>query len=241
MTLTRFTKHPRLYVEQALGENASPQLAAAQIHYLKNVLRLQTGEQVRFFNGRDGEWIGDIISLGKKDAAFRLTAQTRPQPATSGRVHLIFAPIKKDRMDFLIEKAVELGTTDFHPILTHHTEVRKINPERIAAQIMEAAEQCERLDMPTLHKLVPLADLLAKWDGRVKITACLEYYDAPHISEISLGKDKAFIIGPAGGFEENEKEMIMSYTFAQAASLGETLLRAETAALKALSFIDKKA
>ncbi len=240
MTLTRFTKYPRLYVEQALSQNASPKLETPQIHYLKNVLRMKEGSLVRFFNGSDGEWIGAVVSLGKKDAYFKLTEQTKPQPEPKNKAHLIFAPIKKQRMDFLVEKAVELGVTDFHPILTHHSEVRKVNAERIAAQITEAAEQCERLDMPQLHKLETLEKLLAAWDSKTKITACLEYYDAPHISEITFDNDKAFIIGPAGGFEDAEKETITSYDFVQPADLGETLLRAETAALKCLSFIDRR-
>ncbi|GJL85526.1 MAG: ribosomal RNA small subunit methyltransferase E [Micavibrio sp.] len=240
MTLTRFTKYPRLYVEQSLDQNASPKLETPQIHYLKNVLRMKEGDQVRFFNGSDGEWLGEVLALGKKDADIKLTAQTKPQPEPKNKAHLIFAPIKKQRMDFLVEKAVELGVTDFHPILTHHGEVRKVNTERITAQITEAAEQCERLDIPTLHKLETLEKLLAAWGGKTKITACLEYFDAPHISEITFEKDKAFIIGPAGGFEDAEKEMIVSYNFVQPADLGETLLRAETAALKCLSFIDRK-
>ena len=240
MTLTRFTKYPRLYVEQALDQNTSPDLSTAQIHYLKNVLRRESGDKIRFFNGYDGEWIGEIVSLGKKDADIKFTAQTRPQPEPRGKAHLIFAPIKKQRMDFLVEKAVELGISDFHPVLTHHSDVRKINAKRITAQISEAAEQCERLDMPKLHKLETLENLLAGWDGRTKIIACLEYYDAPHISEVSFETDKAFIIGPAGGFEDSEKEVIAGYDFVQPADLGETLLRAETAALKCLSFIDRK-
>jgi len=240
MSLSHFTKTPRLYVEQELGQNASPKLAPGQIHYLKNVLRLDTGGHVRFFNGQQGEWLGEILSLTKKEASFRLLEQTRPQPEGKAQVCLIFAPLKKNRMDFLIEKAVELGTTAFHPVLTHHTEVRKINAPRLRAQITEAAEQCERLDVPALSALAPLVDILAGWDKGVKITACLEYYEAPHISEISLEKDKAFLIGPAGGFEKAEKDMIAGYDFVQPADLGETLLRAETAALKALSFIDRK-
>jgi len=240
MSLSRFTATPRLYVKQELDHKTSPALSQAQIHYLKNVIRLKNGENVRFFNGKDGEWIGEIISLGKKNADIKLTDQTRPQSKSAGAAHLIFAPIKKQRMDFLIEKAVELGVTDFHPILTHHAEVRKINEERIRAQIIEAAEQCERLDVPALNKLMPLQKRLSEWDGGINITACLEYYDAPHISEISFEKDKAFLIGPAGGFEQQEKDMIVSHYFVQPASLGETLLRAETAALKCLSFIDRK-
>lgn len=207
---------------------------------MKNVLRLKPGDFIRLFNGRDGEWLGEIASLDKKEALIQLQEQTKPQPTESGSVHLLLAPIKKQRLDFLIEKAIELRVTDLHPVLTGRTQVRKINAERIRAQITEAAEQCERLEIPTLHELTKLPDKLAAWDQKIPIIAALEYFDAPHISQIELGNDKAFLIGPEGGFEDEEKDLITGFDFVQPASLGESLLRAETAALKCLSLIDRK-
>lgn len=129
-----------------------------QAHYLKNVLRKTEGEYVRLFNGRDGEWVYCLTALGKKGAEARAQEQIRAQTEKNRKIHAYFPPIKKNRMDFMIEKAVELGVTDLHPILTQNTETRKINEDRLQAQIIEAAEQCERLDLPILH---PLSDIFA--------------------------------------------------------------------------------
>lgn len=226
---------PRLYApSQSFEASAEITLSADQAHYLRNVMRTKTGDSIRLFNGKEGEWLGTVTELGKKNAVITLSEQIKEQPEQTERVHLICPPLKKHRMDILIEKAVELGITDLHPVVTHHTDVRKINTDRIETQITEAAEQCERFTIPMLHPLKSLNDFLAKWDKTVRITACLERYDAPHIGNISFEEDKAFLIGPAGGFSEQEKTLLASHDFIQPVSLGDTIFRVETAAMYCL-------
>lgn len=226
---------PRLYTpNQSFETSAEVTLSADQVHYLRNVMRAKTGDSIRLFNGKDGEWLGAVTELGKKSAVITLSEQIKEQPKQTERVYLICPPLKKHRMDILIEKAVELGITDLHPVVTHHTDVRKINTDRIETQITEAAEQCERFTIPTLHPLKPLDNFLAQWDKKVHITACVERYDAPHIADISFEKDKAFLIGPAGGFSEQEKTLLASHDFIQPVSLGDTIFRVETAVMYCL-------
>ncbi|MCB1681179.1 MAG: 16S rRNA (uracil(1498)-N(3))-methyltransferase [Alphaproteobacteria bacterium] len=227
-------KHPRLYLNEEFSEGAVLPLSDAQGHYLKNVLRLTAGRRVRIFNGKDGEWLAEIAFLDKKRSSVALLEIIKPQPVNGWRVRLLFSPIKKQRMDVLIEKAVELGVTDFYPVLTTRTENRSLKDERIALQIIEAAEQCERLDLPVLHPALSLAGLLNTWEGP-RVLACLERAEASALPKIRLEKDCAFLIGPEGGFDPEEIESLSASAKIQAVSLGETILRAETAALFCLS------
>lgn len=191
---------------------------------------------MRIFNGRDGEWLAEITAIGKKDGALCLTRQIRAQGKSGAARHLLFAPVKKQRMDVLIEKAVELGVSDLHPVLTNRTENRKINAERLEAQMIEAAEQCERLDVPRLHPLVPLAQKIAGWtDGEVY--ACLERADAPLLHTVITGGGAAFLIGPEGGFDAGEIEFLSARENVRPVSLGANILRAETAAIACLSYV----
>lgn len=225
------SKSPRLYVNADLRPGASVLLPGDQAHYLKNVMRAAAGSSVRLFNGRDGEWHGVIDTLDKKKAELSLQSQTREQPAQRRLVHLLFAPIKKTRMEWLIEKAVELGATDLHPVLTNHTEVRDINHERTQAQIVEAAEQCERLDIPRLHGIRPLKNLLGDWPKDTPVMIGLERADAPMLDEILPATGPlAFLIGPEGGFSAEEKSWPESLPVLKPVSLGPDILRAETAA-----------
>lgn len=233
MTQDETFKFPRLYVDVDLGEEKSIALAPPQAHYFRTVLRRQDGDPVRLFNGRDGEWLGHLQNLSKKAGEVKLEKQLKSQPQGARRIHLFFAPIKKHRMDWLIEKAVELGATDFHPILTQNTETRKINEERMQKQIFEAAEQCERLAIPALHPLETLEIFLQHWPENIPILACLERFNAPPLSkETSRDTDLSLLIGPEGGFTSKEKEKIAK--MAIPVSLGDTILRCETAAIKAL-------
>lgn len=204
-------------------------------------MRRKDGDQLRLFNGKNGEWLGQLQNLTKKNGEVCLTEKLISQPKGNRRIHLLFTPIKKNRMDWLIEKAVELGTTDFHPILTHNTEVRKINEERLKSQIFEAAEQCERLSIPILHDLEKIGTRLSSWKEEFKNTpvlACIERYNAPLIHKSGAAKEDsvAFIIGPEGGFTTDEKEIIAHKT--QPVSLGERILRCETAVMKALILLN---
>ena len=225
------SKSTRLYVSADLHPDANVVLHDDQAHYLKNVMRAATGDSVRLFNGRDGEWHGVIDTLDKKKATLSLQSQTREQPAQRRSVHLLFAPIKKARMEWLVEKAVELGATDLHPVLTNHTEVRDINHERTQAQIIEAAEQCERLDIPRLHDIRTLKNVLGDWPKNVPVMIGLERADAPMLGEVLPAEGPlAFLIGPEGGFSAEEKSWPESLPILKPVSLGPDILRAETAA-----------
>jgi len=159
----------------------------------------------------------------------------RIQPHKPKMKALVFAPLKKNRMDFLIEKATELGITDFYPVLTQNTETRKINEDRVHAQITEAAEQCERLTIPNFHPLQPLGDLLSDWPAVMPLYACLERIREPCLAITEKTEGLVFLIGPEGGFTIEETEMIMDCSFTQPVSLGANILRAETAALVCLA------
>ena len=231
-------KYPRLYVEQNLSHQAVIALAPSQAHYLNNVMRKKNGEPVRLFNGRDGEWLGRLEDLGKKSGNVVLEKCLKEQPAHKHHIHLFFTPIKKNRQDWLIEKAVELGVTDFHPVLTQNTEVRKINEERVRAQIFEASEQCERFEIPTLHTIGKLDEIWPDWPRDVPILSCLERFDAPALKDMAFKdyQDIALLIGPEGGFTREEKGKIAGQT--TPVDLGETILRVETAVIKALVLIN---
>ncbi|HOO81309.1 MAG TPA: 16S rRNA (uracil(1498)-N(3))-methyltransferase [Alphaproteobacteria bacterium] len=227
-------KTPRLYIDQPLNAGKDVILETPQAHYLKSVLRFEKGTPVRVFNGRDGEWLATISALEKKSAVLTLTNQLARQPVQPQPLHLLFAPIKKHRMDFLIEKAVELGVTDLTPVITAHTQTRKINEERLHAQIIEAAEQCERMSLPTLHKVETLPGALQKWNQQIPVYWAAERLkNTPHIKEII--SPEAFLIGPEGGFSEQESDFLQTQEIVRPISLGKNILRAETAALFCLS------
>ncbi len=233
MTSINIHKYPRLFVEQELGAGKDVILSSTHAHYLKNVLRQSEGMKLRLFNGKNGEWLADIRALGKKEGMAAPVEQLRPQPPAPHKKALYFCPIKKHRMDFLIEKAVELGATDLHPIVSDRTEIRKINKERLQAQIIEAAEQCERLTLPKLYPLTPLSEVIQK---REPLYACLERLaaDTPPLNRMELSPDRAFLIGPVGGFTPEETEMLSNATHITPVSLGDHILRAETAAIMCL-------
>jgi len=230
-------KTPRLYICDPIAIGEEINLLPAQMHYLGGVLRMKDGDSVRIFNGQDGEWMSSFHPQNKKVGCLTPTKNLRPQPSMSARVHLLFAPIKKQRMDFLVEKAVELGVTDFHPLLTQNTEVRKLNEERIHAQIIEAAEQCERLTLPKLHALDKLETACQHWAREVPLLVGLERHDCLPIAEAKVqqhGSDVSFLVGPEGGFTQIESEMLCGLDHVTPVNLGDTILRAETAALYGL-------
>lgn len=221
-------KLPRLFTTQHLENNRLIELEQAQAHYLGTVMRKKEGDIVRFFDGKNGEWLGVVSQATKKQMIVKITEQILGQPDAGPGLHLFFAPIKKQRQDWMIEKAVELGVTDLHPVLTQNTEVRKVNESRLKQQIHEAAEQCERFTIPILHPLQKLSDCL---DQSFPLLACLERFDAVPLQP-QAHKDIGIVIGPEGGFTQHEKQQIAKQ--AQAVSLGDTVLRCETAAVKAL-------
>ncbi len=229
-------KYPRLYLNAPFAKNAKISLEEEHVHYLRNVLRKTSGDSVRFFNGQDGEWLASLNDLGKKKGEVTFVECIKEQPEVRAPLHLFFSPIKKQRMDFLIEKAVELGVTGLHPVLMHRTENRKLNDKRIHMQIIEAAEQCERLDVPELYPIVSLAEVLGgSYD--YPLYACMERSVVTClISSKGYKEGAGFIIGPEGGFDPQECSMIERSENVCSLSLGDEILRAETAALTCLSY-----
>lgn len=207
-------------------------LSEEHAHYLKNVLRRQDGDSVRIFNGMDGEFLCHLRDLGKKSGLAHAAELIRAQPSPRAPVHLYFAPIKKNRLEWMIEKAVELGATDLHPVITQNTEVRDLNIPRTEQQIIEAAEQSESMTLPRLHPVVKLSALTAG-----PILACLERADAKPLATAlpPPGQPVSFLIGPEGGFTADEMKWINTQPHFTPVSLGENILRAETAACYVLS------
>lgn len=217
--------------------------AAEQAHYLRHVLRRNAGDALRVFNGRDGEWLVTITHADKKTVGAKTVQQLIAQPPAPAPVHLFCAPIKKARMDILIEKAVELGATHIHPVITQNTEVRQVNDDRLRAQIIEATEQCERLDVPALAAPLSLPQI-ADRAGSVTVFAAIERDpDAPLLAAALAAHTGpcALLVGPEGGFTAGEKDMLRRQTGLKPVSLGPRTLRAETAALVMLAAVMDRA
>lgn len=234
--MTDLTKTSRVYTNNPLGEGHSLSLDGDTHHYLRNVMRVAEGQVVRVFNGRNGEFVGRIERVDKKQIEITLENRIREQQDPRHRVHLLFTPLKKERMDFLIEKAVELGATDFHPVLTQNTDIRKINDDRIRAQIIEAAEQCERMDIPNLHDATDILPKMAGWAKDIPVWAGIERMGVEPMPR-GTEQDCAVLIGPPGGFTTEEKSDIVGRPFIRAVALGKNILRSETAAIAALSLL----
>lgn len=240
MTDQIYKKTPRLYVTHDLATGESVELSEAQAHYLRNVMRMEAGDHLRIFNGRDGEWLAQAQAVGKRSVIVTVLNVLRPQTA-SAPLWAVAAPVKKEAFDFMVEKASELGATRFIPVLCDHSAVHRVNLERMAAQAVEAAEQCERLDVMEIAPLQPLKNLLAGWEGAHPLIFCRERGAAPDILTVSRGVQNeplAVLVGPEGGFSDQEFEYIEKLPFAQAASLGARILRAETALVAALSVVN---
>lgn len=229
----------RLFVEASLQSGVSLPLADAQAHYLLQVMRMPAGGEVALFNGRDGEWRASIQPVSKKKADARVVEQLKPQ-VTPPDVHFAFAPIKHGRIDFLAEKATELGAAALQPVMTARTIVSRVNTDRLAANAVEAAEQCERLDVPPVVAPQPFARFLAEWPQE----RVLLYGDEtghglpPQELFASLPQDTAqwgVLVGPEGGFAPEELEKLRAAPFAHAISLGPRVLRADTAGLALLT------
>jgi 16S rRNA (uracil1498-N3)-methyltransferase len=232
----------RIYIDAPLAQGTSAALTTAQAHYFYNVMRKTTGDAIRVFNGRDGEWLCLIDALNKKNGQILPQKQLKPQidiqAEPAQHITLIFAPIKKQRLDFLIEKAVELGVTCLQPVLTQNTEMRKINAERIESQIIEAAEQCERLDIPPLLPLISLEKAAPLHN--IIYTAIERLDDVPHIAEVTDTQHCALLIGPEGGFTAQEVQWLSARSNVTVVGLGAQIMRAETAALYGLAHLGHK-
>lgn len=228
----------RLHVTADLAADGMVELGREQAHYLRNVLRLGAGAAVALFNGRDGEWRARVTEGGKGRALLAIEAQTRAQDAGPD-LWLAFAPIKRARLDFLVEKAVELGAARLMPVVTRHTDVSRVNLDRLRATAAEAAEQCERLTLPLVDAPVPFDRLLADWPRDRRLLVCAEAGAADPMAAVL--QDAApqnacgLLIGPEGGFATAELDALRKLAFVTPVSLGPRILRAETAALAALA------
>ena len=229
----------RLYVEHDLGDDLAIRVEGAQAHYVNTVLRLARGDVVALFNGRDGEWLGRIDAFGKSWCSLVLFERRRAQRAEID-LWLLFAPIKRARIDFLAEKATELGVSELYPVHTAHTVVGRVNLDRLRANAVEAAEQSERLTVPKVHEPEDLSALLARWPAERRLLLCEESGEAgPIAAELQERPAErwAVLVGPEGGFAETELDGLRKLAFVCPVSLGPRVLRADTAALAALAVV----
>jgi 16S rRNA (uracil1498-N3)-methyltransferase len=231
----------RLFVESDLAAGADVALDEAQAHYLRHVMRRADGAPLSLFNGRDGEWTASLSLRGKKAAAATVGERTRPQVAEPD-LWLCFAPVKRARIDFIAEKAAELGVAVLQPIVTQHTIVERVNVERLRANAVEAAEQTERLSVPEVRAPVDITRLLADWPAGRRLLMCDETGGGPPIAEVLAGLDAAgraapwaIVVGPEGGFAAGELNALRRIKDVTAVGLGPRILRADTAALAALA------
>jgi 16S rRNA (uracil1498-N3)-methyltransferase len=233
-------RSPRLYVDQPFETGATVALASPQAHYLKDVLRLKAGDRVLAFNGRDGEWESRLDLAGKRAVGLRLDAQTRPQTAGPD-LHYMFAPLKRARLDYMVQKAVEMGVARLAPVITRHTQAERVNVARMHANAVEAAEQCGVLALPEIAEPAPLARALADLAPERLLVFCDE--DAPiadpaaALASVSGVTALAVLIGPEGGFAAEEREVLTARRHTLRLALGPRILRADTAAVAALALV----
>jgi 16S rRNA (uracil1498-N3)-methyltransferase len=226
----------RLYVEHPLREGQTVPLETAQAHYLFGVMRLGPGDALRLFNGRDGEWRAHVAEAGKRGGTLTVAAQTAPQRDPPD-LWLLFAPIKKARTDFIVEKAAEMGAARILPVQTEFTNSERIRQDRLQAHAVEAAEQCGGTFVPEVAALTRLDRLLAAWPEERRLMFCDEALagGAPALPEGLRGTPWAILIGPEGGFSEAERARLSTLPQAHPVSLGPRILRADTAAVAALT------
>ncbi len=228
----------RLYVEHPLGAGQPVPLTADQAHYLFAVMRLGVGAAVLLFNGRDGEWRADVAEAGKRGGVLICADLTKPLQMPPD-LWLLFAPIKKARTDFIVEKAVELGVARIMPVQTQHTHADRIRQDRLQAHAVEAAEQCGATFVPEVAELAALERVLASWDAGRRLLWCDEGMAGRSAALTGLIADRsapwAILIGPEGGFSTREQERLRGMTCVVPLSLGPRILRADTAAIAALT------
>ncbi|WP_449042173.1 16S rRNA (uracil(1498)-N(3))-methyltransferase [Paracoccus sp. (in: a-proteobacteria)] len=229
----------RLYIDHGFAPGQPVPLDAAQAHYLGGVMRQPVGAEIAVFNGRDGEWAARLQSLGKRGGALGLIAPTAPQ-VDPPDVWLLFAPIKKARTDFIVEKAAELGAARIQPVQTDHSNTERIARERLQAHAVEAAEQCGGTFVPPVGDLVALPRLLAGWDPARRILWADEALAGAPAAPVRMlqGLPRgpwAILIGPEGGWSEAERQRLGGLDFVQRISLGPRVLRADSAAVAALT------
>jgi 16S rRNA (uracil1498-N3)-methyltransferase len=233
---------PRLFIDALLDVGARIALDASQANYLGNVLRLEAGDSVLVFNGRDGEWRGELGSAGKRSLALTIAERTRPQTGALD-LHYLFAPLKHARLDYMVQKAVEMGASRLQPILTRHAQVARINLERMQANAVEAAEQCGILTLPEIGAPLGFDAMIAQRDPARLLVFCDEDAEVqdPVAALAQAGTGRAggiaVLIGPEGGFAAEERAALLKLPNTVRLALGPRILRADTAAVAALALV----
>lgn len=232
-------KMQRLLVADDLQADARIALGSDQAHYLLHVLRVTEGAEILLFNGRHGEWRGRLAEVRKKALLVDVVEQTRQQDAQPD-LHYCFAPLKVGRLDYLVQKAVEMGAGVLQPVITQHTQMTKIGTERLQANAIEAAEQCGILALPEVREQMKLERLLQSWDQTRRLIFCDEAAAGnnplPILQQIEERK-LGLLVGPEGGFSENERRLLHDLPYVTAIPLGPRILRADTAAVAAMAVI----
>lgn len=231
----------RLFVEAPLLPGATIPADAAQANYLRNVLRLEAGAEILVFNGSDGEWRARLDFPTRKAIVLVALEQTRSQEGGPD-IHYLFAPLKRARLDYLVQKAVELGVAHLAPVLTRHTIAERVNTDRMRANVIEAAEQCGVLRVPTVAEPVKLDAALATLDPDRRLIVCDERAEVRNpieaLSVLPPGSPVAVLIGPEGGFAAEERAALLARPATIRLSLGPRIMRADTAAVAALALVD---
>ncbi len=226
----------RLFLDMELAEGRSADLSKEQAHYLANVLRRAEGSELRVFNGKAGEWRAVVTDISRKSATLEVKTQLRA-PKACPDIWLCFAPVKKHRNAFILEKATELGVAVLQPVITARTQHGKLRLDKMRGQIIEAAEQTERLDLPILQETTNLEKMIAEWPQDRILLFADEGGDAapalPVLNDISA--PAALLVGPEGGFTDKERGLLREQSFVKPVSLGPRILRADTAALSLLT------
>lgn len=227
----------RLFVRADLTAGATVALEPEQTHYLRNVMRQRDGDRIGVFNGRDGEWEALVRPLGRRDCALELARRERHQTA-SPDLWLLFAPVKRARIDFVAQKATEMGVSVLQPVITRRTVVTRVPDERLEANAVEAAEQCWRLDVPEVRPALSLDAALASWPSDRLLVFCDETGRSEPMAQVlerAGPGPSAILVGPEGGFDAGEQRAIRALSSVLPVSLGPRILRADTAAVAALA------
>jgi 16S rRNA (uracil1498-N3)-methyltransferase len=233
-------RQPRLFVDATLGPGETVALEREQSNYLGNVLRLAAGDTIRVFNGRDGEWQASIAGRKRPDS-LAVLARTRPQDRLPDLAY-VFAPLKHARLDYMVQKAVEMGASSLQPVLTRFTQVSRVNGERMRANVIEAAEQCGILSLAVVAEPVTLDRYLSGRDQQRLLVFCDEAAETENPiealrREVAAGNGIDILIGPEGGFAEEERAILLRQMRTLRLSLGPRILRADTAAVAALALV----
>jgi len=230
----------RLFVNGPLSAGTVFSCDRSQSNYLRNVMRLTAGDNILVFDGESGEWSASLDIQGKHSCTLNIAEQVREQSGGPD-IHYLFAPVKRARLDYMVQKAVELGVAALCPVITHRTEVSRVKQDRLHANVIEAAEQCGVLRIPHISEPVSLDKLLEMWNPQRRIFYCDEEADISSPIEVLKSVERspaAVLIGPEGGFDPGERERLKSLPFVTSLSLGPRIMRADTAAVAALALVN---